>query len=98
MMAKVKPIVDYVRAQGDAALLELTAKFDKAQLDSTLVFPPFAPEMMQLDAAVRSAIDAAYANIHKFHEAQASGDVLVVETMPGVVCSRFARPIARVGL
>ena len=98
MMTKVKPIVDYVRAQGDAALLELTAKFDKAQLDSTVVFPPFAPETMQLDDAVRAAIDAAYANIRKFHEAQASGDTLVVETMPGVVCSRFARPIARVGL
>ena len=98
MITKVKPIVDYVRAQGDAALLELTAKFDKAQLDSTVVFPPFAPETMQLDGAVRAAIDAAYANIRKFHEAQASGDALVVETMPGVVCSRFARPIARVGL
>ena len=98
MMAKVKPIVDYVRAQGDAALLELTAKFDKTQLDSTVVSPPFAPETMQLDDAVRAAIDAAYANIRKFHEAQASGDALVVETMPGVVCSRFARPIARVGL
>jgi phosphoribosyl-ATP pyrophosphohydrolase/phosphoribosyl-AMP cyclohydrolase/histidinol dehydrogenase len=98
MMAKVKPIVDYVRAQGDAALLELTAKFDKAQLDSTVVFPPFAPETMRLDDAVRAAIDAAYANIRKFHEAQASEDALVVETMPGVVCSRFARPIARVGL
>ncbi len=47
---------------------------------------------------VRAAIDVAYANIHKFHEAQASSDTLVVETMPGVVCSRFARPIARVGL
>jgi phosphoribosyl-ATP pyrophosphohydrolase / phosphoribosyl-AMP cyclohydrolase / histidinol dehydrogenase len=98
MMSKVKPIVDYVRAQGDAALLELTAKFDKAQLDSTVVFPPFAPETMQLDDGIRAAIDAAYANIHKFHEAQVSADTLVVETMPGVVCSRFARPIARVGL
>jgi phosphoribosyl-ATP pyrophosphohydrolase/phosphoribosyl-AMP cyclohydrolase/histidinol dehydrogenase len=98
MITKVKPIVDYVRAQGDAALLDLTAKFDKAQLDSTVVFPPFAPENMQVDDTVRAAIDAAYANIHKFHEAQASTDALVVETMPGVVCSRFARPIARVGL
>ena len=98
MISKVKPIVDYVRAQGDAALLELTTKFDKAQLDSTVVFPPFAPETMQLDDAIRAAIDAAYANIRKFHEAQASADTLVVETMPGVVCSRFARPIARVGL
>ncbi|KAH9006801.1 histidine biosynthesis trifunctional-protein [Lactarius hatsudake] len=98
MITKVKPIVDYVRTRGDAALLELTAKFDKARLDSTVVFPPFSPESMQLDEPVRAAIDAAYANIRKFHEAQADGDTLVVETIPGVVCSRFARPIARVGL
>jgi phosphoribosyl-ATP pyrophosphohydrolase/phosphoribosyl-AMP cyclohydrolase/histidinol dehydrogenase len=98
MIAKVKPIVDDVRSRGDAALLELTAKFDKAKLTSTVIFPPFSPESMQLDAPVREAIDKAYGNIRKFHEAQAETATLVVETMPGVVCSRFARPIARVGL
>ncbi|KAH6915376.1 histidinol dehydrogenase-domain-containing protein [Coprinopsis sp. MPI-PUGE-AT-0042] len=98
MIDKVKPIVDQVRTQGDKALLELTAKFDRAQLDSTVIFPPYAPESMQLDPAVRNAIDVAYSNIHKFHKAQTSDVVLKVETMPGVVCSRFARPIARVGL
>ena len=98
MIAKVKPIVEYVRAQGDTALLDLTAKYDKAHLESTVIFPPFPPETRQLDDAVRAAIDVAYANIRKFHEAQASTDTLVVETMPGVICSRFARPIARVGL
>ena len=98
MIAKVKPIVDSVRTRGDAALLELTAKFDKAQLASTVVFPPFVPESMRLPEPVRAAIDVAYANIHKFHAAQAQDSTLVVETMPGVVCSRFARPIARVGL
>ncbi|GLB33881.1 putative histidine biosynthesis trifunctional protein [Lyophyllum shimeji] len=98
MIAKVKPIVDDVRARGDAALLELTAKFDKAQLTSAVVFPPFAPETMQIDPDVQAAIDQAYLNIRKFHEAQVAQDALVVETMPGVVCSRFARPIGRVGL
>ncbi|EIN10451.1 histidine biosynthesis trifunctional-protein [Punctularia strigosozonata HHB-11173 SS5] len=98
MIAKVKPIVDDVRKRGDAALLELTAKFDKAQLDSTVVFPPYAPETMELETLVREAIDQAYANIYKFHAAQAKDATLVVETMPGVVCSRFARPISRVGL
>ncbi|KAG6829597.1 hypothetical protein H0H92_004066 [Tricholoma furcatifolium] len=98
MITKVKPIVDDVRKRGDAAILEFTAKFDKAQLDSTVVLPPFAPETMEIDPDVRAAIDQAYLNIHKFHEAQADKDTLVVETMPGVVCSRFARPIGRVGL
>jgi phosphoribosyl-ATP pyrophosphohydrolase/phosphoribosyl-AMP cyclohydrolase/histidinol dehydrogenase len=98
MIGKVKPIVDQIRQGGDKALLELTARFDKAQLTSTVVFPPFAPETMQLDKEISRAIDIAYANIRKFHEAQVDKSTLVVETMPGVVCSRFARPIARVGL
>lgn len=98
MIAKVGPIVNEVRKRGDAALLEFTAKFDRAKLSSTTIFPPFAPESMELDPAVKEAIDVAYANVHKFHAAQVKGDALVVETTPGVVCSRFSRPIARVGL
>ncbi|KAJ7129588.1 histidinol dehydrogenase-domain-containing protein [Mycena epipterygia] len=98
MITRVKPIVDDVRTRGDAALLELTAKFDKAELLSTVVFPPFAADTMVVDPAVGEAIKIAYANIKKFHEAQADTTTLRVETMPGVVCSRFARPIARVGL
>ncbi|KAJ7665547.1 histidinol dehydrogenase-domain-containing protein [Mycena rosella] len=98
MITRVKPIVDDVRTRGDAALLELTAKFDKAQLESTVVFPPFAADTMVVDPKVGDAIKIAYANIKKFHEAQADTGTLRVETMPGVVCSRFARPIARVGL
>ncbi|KAJ8519386.1 hypothetical protein ONZ45_g3682 [Pleurotus djamor] len=94
----MKPIVDDVRTRGDAALLELTAKFDKAKLNETVIFPPFAPESMQIDDSVREAIDVAYQNIFKFHDAQADRSTLTIETTPGVVCSRFARPIARVGL
>ncbi|KDQ64593.1 hypothetical protein JAAARDRAFT_64437 [Jaapia argillacea MUCL 33604] len=98
MIAKVKPIVDDVRIRGDVALRELTAKFDKIKLTDVVTFPPYASETMQIDESVRIAIDKAYANIRKFHEAQVENSTLVVETMPGVTCSRFARPIARVGL
>ena len=98
MMAKVQPIVDEVRLKGDAALLDFTAKFDKVKLQSPILLPPYAPNSMALSDEVREAIDKAYSNIYKFHKAQATDDPLVVETMPGVVCSRFARPIARVGL
>ncbi|KAG8935243.1 trifunctional histidinol dehydrogenase [Tulasnella sp. 418] len=98
MIAKVRPIVDQVRKGGDSALKELTAKFDKAQLESPILRPPFAPEAMALPEEVRDAIDKAYANIRAFHLAQLDKEPLVVETMPGVVCTRFAKPINRVGL
>jgi len=98
MIVKVQPIVEEVRLKGDAALLDLTAKFDKVTLQSPVLLPPYPPELMVLSDGVREAIDQAYSNIHQFHKAQVKDDALIVETMPGVVCSRFARPIARVGL
>lgn len=99
MIAKVRPIVDAVRAGGDAALMKLVAQFDKcpAIKDTPILRAPF-PEPTELDPEVRAAIDVAYSNVRAFHAAQAESSVLKVETMPGVVCSRFARPIARVGL
>ncbi|KAJ1671069.1 trifunctional histidinol dehydrogenase, partial [Coemansia sp. RSA 25] len=60
IMRRVRPIVDAVRARGDAAVLELTAKFDGAHMDSVVVRAPFA--VPELAAPVRAAIDQAYAN------------------------------------
>ncbi|RKO89910.1 histidinol dehydrogenase-domain-containing protein, partial [Blyttiomyces helicus] len=98
ILARVRPIMHEVRTRGDAALIELTAKFDRVTLTSTVIRAPFSAASMALPNNVRNAIDQAYANISKFHEAQLDTTVLTVETMPGVSCSRFVRPIERVGL
>lgn len=96
--ARVTPIMKDVRERGDKALLELTKKFDRVELKTPTIQAPFPEELMQLDPKTKAAIDQAYENIYKFHDAQMDRETLVVETMPGVVCSRFARPIERVGL
>ncbi|CAG8610055.1 2518_t:CDS:2 [Gigaspora margarita] len=98
IMARVRPIMNDVRNKGDAAIIEYTAKFDKVQLSTPVISAPFPPEAMALDDVTRRAIDQAYDNIYKFHDAQYDRSTLVVETIPGVVCSRFSRPIERVGL
>lgn len=99
MIDKVKPIVARVRTEGDAGLKAMTKQFDKADLESNILRPPFAtPSSDVLPTNVKEAIDAAYENVRKFHAAQVDGKTLEVETMPGIVCSRFARPIARVGI
>ncbi|EIW66691.1 histidinol dehydrogenase [Tremella mesenterica] len=99
MIDKVRPIVERVRKEGDAGLLSLTYQFDRAQLTSNVLLPPYPiPQISDLPIDVRTAIDIAYSNVRKFHEAQAEKGPLIVHTMPGVVCSRFARPIARVGI
>ncbi|KAI9873244.1 MAG: trifunctional histidinol dehydrogenase, partial [Watsoniomyces obsoletus] len=53
---------------------------------------------MQLPEKTIRAINTSYDNILKFHSAQKESAPLVVSTMPGVTCSRFSRPIEKVGL
>lgn len=99
MIDKVKPIVERVRKEGDAGLKAMTQQFDKAELSSNVQRAPFpTPSEDVLPPVVRAAIDQAYANVKAFHAAQVDPAPLRVETMPGVVCSRFARAIQRVGI
>ncbi|KAK7713370.1 trifunctional histidinol dehydrogenase [Diaporthe eres] len=99
IMKIVVPIIDDVKKNGDKALLSYTQKFEKAaSLTSTVIKAPFPDSLMQLPAETIKAIDVSFDNIKKFHAAQQEEKPLRVETMPGVVCSRFSRPIERVGL
>ncbi|KAH7065297.1 tri-functional histidine biosynthesis protein [Macrophomina phaseolina] len=95
----VNPIIQNIRERGDAAVLEYTHKFEKAtSLTSPVLKAPFPRSMMQLPPETIAAIDVSFENIRKFHAAQKEDKPLEVETMPGVKCSRFVRPIERVGL
>lgn len=99
IIAICNPIIDAIKSRGDAAVLEYTHKFEKAtSLTSPVLRAPFPESMMQLAPETIKAIDISFENIRKFHAAQREDKPLVVETMPGVVCSRFSRPIERVGL
>lgn len=95
----VTPIIDEVRKGGDKAVLSYTHKFEKAtSLKSPVLKAPFPKELMDLPEETIKAIDTSFDNIFRFHDAQKEVKPLQVETMPGVVCSRFSRPIERVGL
>jgi phosphoribosyl-ATP pyrophosphohydrolase/phosphoribosyl-AMP cyclohydrolase/histidinol dehydrogenase len=99
IMGIVNPIIKEVREGGDKALLSYTHKFEKAtSLTSPVLKAPFPESLMQLSPETIEAIDISYENIRKFHAAQKDEKPLEVETMPGIICSRFARPIERVGL
>ena len=97
IMPIVQDIINNVRTRGDTALLEYTAKFEKAKLSSPVLKAPFPECIMALPEATKKAIDTAFENIRKFHAAQLDSPQ-DIETMPGIICSRFARPIERVGL
>ncbi|NVJ55408.1 MAG: histidinol dehydrogenase [Vibrionaceae bacterium] len=96
--AAVAEVIAKVRNDGDAALLELTEKFDRVRPDSIRV------SSQEIDAAsarlsqeMKQALEQAYSNIAKFHKAQ-KPQPLKVETQPGVVCEQVTRAIQKVGL
>lgn len=91
----VQPILDEVESDGDSAIQKYTQKFDRVTPESVTVDPNSIS--VTLDPAVQKAIDTAMQNIYRFHREQFSMK-LEVETMSGVVCSRVAKPIERVGL
>ncbi|XDT07757.1 Histidinol dehydrogenase [Nakaseomyces glabratus] len=47
---------------------------------------------------MKESLDLSIENVRKFHAAQLQTEDLEVETQPGVLCSRFPRPIEKVGL
>lgn len=99
IMNIVNPIIKDVQSNGDTALLKYTHKFEKAtSLTSPVLNAPFPESLMRIPPETISAIDTSYENIRRFHAAQQEAKPLQVETMPGVSCSRFSRPIERVGL
>ncbi|MGB5722365.1 MAG: histidinol dehydrogenase [Woeseiaceae bacterium] len=91
-------IIAAVRARGDAALIELTRKYDGAEIDA---FQVSAEEIesagRQLTDRQLDAIDLAIRNVRAFHEAQRPSSIRV-ETMPGVVCERVSHALDAVGL
>lgn len=96
--AAVADVIAQVRKGGDAALLELTAKFDNVTPASIRVpTEEIAAAAERLSDTMKQALDQAYANIAKFHKAQ-KPQPIKVETQPGVVCEQVTRPIQKVGL
>ncbi|GCF00113.1 trifunctional histidinol dehydrogenase [Zygosaccharomyces mellis] len=98
IMHLVNPIIDNVKKNGDKALVEYAAKFDGVQLKNSVIESPFPEEFFEgLTPEMKESLDLSMENVRKFHAAQLI-DTMQVETQPGVVCSRFARPIEKVGL
>ncbi|WP_205943493.1 histidinol dehydrogenase [Pedobacter polaris] len=98
IFSRVENIVNSVKTDGDVALLSYAEQFDKVKLSSLFIGKEeLATLAKQIPSAVKSAIDVAYQNIYKFHEAQLKTEAKI-ETMPGVTCWREARAVEKVGL
>jgi len=98
LSAGVQDIIRLVREGGDAALKDLTQRFDGVAVgDFRVADAEFDAAEHELSDEAIAAIELSIDNVRRFHEAQrpvASS----VETMPGVLCERVPRPVDCVGL
>ena len=93
----VTAIIADVRARGDQALFEYTARFDKAQLTSLEVSPEEIDEAFAaVDPEFLDILREAAANIRAFHEKQVRNSFVL--NRDGVVMGQKVTPIERVGL
>ena len=97
--AAVAAIIADVRARGDAALIELTAKFDRLELTpETLAFTPdeIEEEIGKVDASERDALELAAIRIRDYHARQMPEDASWTDTSGATLGWRWG-PIASAG-
>ncbi len=94
----VEKVLSDVQKNGDKAVRNYTAKFDKITLES---FEVTSDEMVEAENLVskqlKQAIEMARRNIWKFHVEQQQ-DLPEIQTSPGVLCWQKAVAIDKVGL
>jgi len=94
----VESIFEKVKSEKDEALYSLTYEFEKRKIDATLYTETEIDTYSEAtDEKLKKAIQIAFDNIYKFHEAQ----ILVekrIETSPGVVCWQKSSAIEKVGI
>ncbi len=94
----VRGVLDKVRTEGDKAVLEYEALFDKVRMDSVAVTETEMNEAEDLiTPELKMALEKALHNIETFHEAQRFTGKKV-QTMPGITCWQKAVAIQKVGL
>lgn len=94
----VAALIAAVRDDGDAALREISLRFDGVAPASFEVNDEeFAAAERAVPVELRQAMTEAAERIRLFHKAGMSQSY-AVETAPGVRCERMVRPIGRVGL
>lgn len=94
----VAGLIEQVRTRGDAALSEITQRFDGIAPERFEVSEAeFAAAELAVSAELRIAMQQAADRIDTFHRA-GMAQPYSVETAAGVVCEKVIRPIMRVGL
>jgi len=98
LMELVDKVFYDIRKKGDKAVLKYARQFDRFSADDfTVDHETIEAASQQVSERLKQAIALAKSNIEKFHFSQKE-EIVKVETSPGVVCWREARPIEKVGI
>ncbi|MDP1688232.1 histidinol dehydrogenase [Hydrogenophaga sp.] len=101
---RVAGILDDVKARGDAAVLEYTARFDglavSTMAELELTQADFKAAFDSLPAAQREALQAATRRVRSYHEAQkkAGGESWSYRDEDGTLLGQKVTPLDRVGI
>ena len=98
-LQKVKPILEAVRLEGDAALARFAQQFDNASVEPDAIAATqqdFNRAHEELQHDVRDAISYAASNIRKFHQLQKPESSWSTEIRPGLQAGDRTTPIASV--
>lgn len=101
LLPLAQEVTNRIRNEGDAALVEYTQRFDAENymVDNLKASPEdFVNAREELDADVVKAIEAAHANIMRFHEEQMPEAMWFTEISPGIMAGEKITPIASTGL
>ena len=101
LLPQVQKVVDRVRAEGDAALVDYTRRWDCAEFEAARLrasAQDFAAARTKVSTEVIAAIEAAHANIHSFHHKQMPEEMWFSELQPGVMAGEKVTPVASAGL
>jgi histidinol dehydrogenase len=98
LMKRVASIIDDVRARGDAALIDYTARFDRVELKELRISRDDLQRYSEgVDEPVRAAVRLAITNIRTFHERQIEHSWSFNPT-EGVQLGQRITPLDSVGL
>ena len=96
--AVVADIIANVRENGDKAVLEYNAKFDKAVLDTLQVSDGEIEEAFaSVEPKFLSILEQAAENIRAFHSRQVRSSFVIADK-PGIVLGQKVTPIEKVGI
>lgn len=101
LLPLAQEVIDKVRTNGDAALVEYARRFDEPNFEAGMLRATeadFAEARKQVSADVIAAIEAAHENILRFHEEQMPEPMWFTEVQPGIMAGEKVTPVTSAGL